>query len=86
MKRFMVGQLHLRQTSAHTLTKDFEASPQIANPQILGLNLLSQIRKTENLWFIRKFIQNTALRCLKIVLNVFFWKDFEFELEHFMLY
>jgi hypothetical protein len=73
-------------------SKPFFKSPQIANPQILRLNLQSQIRKF--LWYaspqivnmqifimncksqIRKFLQNTVQLCLKTVLKVVFFTRF----------
>jgi hypothetical protein len=46
---------------------DFFKSPQITDPHIHGLILPSQIRK---------FLQNTALLCLKTVLKIVFKKSF----------
>jgi hypothetical protein len=78
---------------------NFYKSLQIENLQILGLILLSQIRKflrcaspqiaNPRIFMInpqiRKFLQNYALLCLKTVLAVVFFNEF-YELEHYMLY
>jgi hypothetical protein len=83
---------------------NFYKSLQIANLQILGLILLSQIRKflrcaslqiaNPQIFMInpqiRKFLQISALLCLKTVLAVVFFTEFflmcKFELEKYMLY